>query len=97
MKENYPDLDHFKKNYSITKSFFDEFLGKVKDAEIEITDEDLAESKSLIELRIKAGLAQNLFEDASYYEIMNVENSALVEALRLLKSKKYDASNLAKH
>jgi carboxyl-terminal processing protease len=97
LKETYPDLASFKTDFSITKSFFDKFLKKVKDAEIEITDADMKESKSLIKLRIKAGLAQNLYEDASYYEIMNVENSALVEALRLLKSKKYDASNLAKH
>lgn len=95
LNKNYSNFKKFKENFNADGKFFDEFMDKVKADSIEITDADMKESKDLIQLRLKAGIAQNLFSDDKFYEIMNVENAALREAIKVLKEKKYDEVKLA--
>lgn len=95
LNKDYDNFKKFKENFNADGKFFDDFMNRAKADSIEIKEEDMKESKDLIQLRLKAGIAQNLFSDDKFYEIMNVENAALTEALKVLKEKKYDKANLA--
>jgi len=47
-------------------------------------------------LRLKANIAQDLFGSEAFYEIYNVKNEILQEAISLIQNSKYDSMNLAK-
>jgi carboxyl-terminal processing protease len=76
----------------------DEFFDYVKAevAELKFNEADYKVSENSIKMRIKAMLAQDLWGVSEYYQIANVENEILQEAIKVIEGKKYDEKGLAK-
>jgi carboxyl-terminal processing protease len=58
---------------------------------IKFDESQYEKSKKLIRLQLKALVARDIFDMNAYYEIINEDNAALKEALRIIDDKKlYD-------
>ena len=90
--ETYPQFDSFNKNFSIDKSFMDEFFSYVskEDKEFKLTDEQLKECESLLKLRMKAVLAQDIWGYNEFYQVINSQNEILNKAISVITSDVYE-------
>ena len=98
LNKKYENLDQFIKGFMVDKALMDKFFAHVKkeDPEFKFNDEQYAISKDIMTLRLKANIAQDLFGSEAFYEIYNVKNEILQEAISLIQNNKYDSMNLAK-
>lgn len=97
LRQQYPTFDQYKKEFTFSKGFMDDFFTYVKDEyEIEFNEEQYKESEKLMNLNMKAVLAQNLFDLPQFYEIINDTNESLTKALEILHSDAYKKANLEK-
>ncbi|HKL02185.1 MAG TPA: hypothetical protein VJ911_00865, partial [Cryomorphaceae bacterium] len=64
--------------------------------EIDWTEEDFNVSKKMIEGRLKAMIARNLWDYSAYYQIFNPYWPAYQTALEILQEDRYGSFNLAK-
>ena len=68
----------------------DDFVDYVsnEDSSIVLDKTEFETSKKLIELRLKANIALNIWEYAQFYEVFNKRNEELQKAIELLNSGK---------
>lgn len=97
LAEKYPDFKSFKDNFQVDKAFLDEFLDFVKneDAELEIDKDQLKTSENLLELRLKAKIAQDIWGYEEFFQIYNETNEILQKALKVIESDEYKKSGIA--
>ena len=95
--EKYPQFDDFKQTFTLDKSFMDAFFDYVKeqDAELEFNKEEYKTSESLLKLRLKASLANDLWGFQQFYEIYNESNEILQKAIEIIESDKYEQYGLS--
>ncbi len=93
----YPEFKSFKDNFQCDKKLMSEFFDFVKNEnkDFNVNNEDYQVCKNLMESRLKATFAQDLFGLSEFYEIYNSNNEILQKAIEVLKSKDYDKMNLA--
>jgi carboxyl-terminal processing protease len=84
---------NFKVNQDIMQSFFDQAVKE--DSSLAFVEDDYKISQDLMKKRIKALIAQNIWDYSSYYEIMNVKNEIFMRAYEILSRNEYDLFNLA--
>lgn len=82
----YPTFEDFKKTEDISW-ITEQFWKRVEAEEVEISEEDMKVSGKLIELRVKASMANDLWDFGKYYEIINVENDILSKAIEIFHTK----------
>jgi carboxyl-terminal processing protease len=87
MKE-YPTFDSFKTNFTVTESFSQDFLAYIaqQDSALIFNQEEFHTSKKLIDLRIKAIIAQDLWGTAEFYELFNQSNEIVQRAVLALQN-----------
>lgn len=97
--EKYGNFDKFKADFECNKKFMDEFFAYVKkeQPDLAFNDKDYKVSESIIKLRLKAMLAQDLWGTTEFYQIYNVSNEILQAAIKAVESKKYDEAGLDKY
>jgi carboxyl-terminal processing protease len=96
LKSKYPDFVTFKKNFKADQAFMDAFLAHVEKekADLKFNAEEFELSKKLIQTRLKAEIAQNLWDYSEFYEIYNSRNEILQKAINILQTKEYLKLNL---
>ena len=62
---------------------------------VKFNEKEFNDAKKTIEIRLKANIAQDLFDYKKFYEIINDLNSSLQKALEIINDKEA-FSNLAK-
>lgn len=67
-----------------------------EDPDFEWDEEDFIHSKSMIEGRLKALIARNLWDISAYYQVFNPYWQTYHKALDILKDNRYETFNLAK-
>ncbi len=91
LKSNFANFNDFKTKFNcddqFMKSFFD-YVAK-EDPKLEYNEEGYLESKSIIQLQLKALIAQNIYGYNEFYEIYNETNEALQKALEVLKNDEF--------
>jgi carboxyl-terminal processing protease len=95
----FKEFKDFKKDFSADEKLMKEFIdfAEKEDTSLVFMDEDYRISKDLMQKRIKALIAQNIWDYSSYYEIMNVKNEVFMRAYEILSRNEYDLFNLAAH
>jgi carboxyl-terminal processing protease len=98
LHKQYETLDKFISEFKIDATIMNEFLDFIKKEkeDFKMNDEQFKTSKSLIELRLKAMIANDLFGVNGFYQIFNSENEILQRAIQIIQSGEYDKQNLAK-
>jgi carboxyl-terminal processing protease len=98
LNKKYEQLDDFIKGFTVDKALMDKFFAYVKkeDPGFKFNEEQYNISKDIMTLRLKASIAQDLFGSEAFYEIYNVKNEILQQAVTLLQNRVYETMNLAK-
>jgi carboxyl-terminal processing protease len=97
LHKKYETEDQFIANFNVDKKLMDEFFAYVKkeNKDFEFKEDQYKISKSIMELRLKATIANDLFGIEAFYKIYNQKNEILQKAIQLLQSNEYDKQKLA--
>lgn len=97
LKKDYPEFKKFKSEFEIDDSFMDDFIdyAEKEDTLLAFDEEDYKISQDLIKKRLKALVAQNIWDYSEYYQLMNVKNEIFMRAYEILSRNEYDLFNLA--
>ncbi|AEA45616.1 S41 family peptidase [Fluviicola taffensis] len=97
LNKKYESIDQFITNFKVDKKLMDEFFDFVKkeNKDFEFKEDEYKISKEIMELRLKATIANDLFGIEAFYKIYNQKNEILQKAIQLLETKEYDKQKLA--
>jgi carboxyl-terminal processing protease len=96
LKTNYPTFIDFKEKFdvvAVTKQMCDEAVNK----DLPFDEDGFKKGKQVIEVRLKALIAQNLFDSAKFYEIITPLNETLIRAVEFLEKDEYNSVDLSKN
>jgi carboxyl-terminal processing protease len=93
--KTYPSIEGYKNNYTVGNEILDKLLKLAEDEKITIDKEQYAQSKPLIVLQIKALIAQNLYESADYYKIINDESPIFKKGMEVISNDRIYANLLS--
>lgn len=85
LKDKYISFDRFNERIKIEKITKD-LIKYAKSEGLEFDEEGYEEAKSTIQTRLKANIAQNLFDFSKFYEVNNALNKPLQEAIKLIEN-----------
>ncbi|WP_417266433.1 S41 family peptidase [Brumimicrobium sp.] len=96
IKNKHKNITSFKNNFEVDQEFLDEFFDYAveQDSSLTFVQEDFDISGDLLKIRLKAMVAQNLWDYEAFYQIFNVKNEIFMEAYKTLKSGTYEKMNL---
>lgn len=95
LMNDYPDFQSFKKNFEVDQSLVDELVAFGEKEEVPFDKEGYEKSKEHIHARLRAQIAQNLWDTSAFYEIMNTMSPAYQKAILVLQDGTYEKMNLA--
>jgi carboxyl-terminal processing protease len=97
LKTDYTTIENFKQRFVIDKKLMDDFLNYAykENKKIVMNESEYKKSKYIMELRLKATIAQDLFGLDGFYYIFNDSNDMLQKAISILNSKEYKKVKLA--
>lgn len=84
IKANYPNEDTFAEKFEITPEMMQGLIDRATKADIIYNEEQYKQSESFMKRMVKALLARDLYDNSSYFRIVNEENEAFNEALKLI-------------
>tara|TARA_B100000508_G_scaffold141091_1_gene146303 strand:- start:29001 stop:30584 length:1584 start_codon:yes stop_codon:yes gene_type:complete len=93
---DYKNVQAFKEDFETDEDFMNEFFGYAVKADTNLTfvEEDYNISKDLLQIRLKASIAQNIWDYSAFYQIFNVKNEIFMKAYQSLKDGRYDKMEL---
>jgi carboxyl-terminal processing protease len=96
LKTKYPDFQKFKREFKTDTTFMTAFFDYVKKEKPELifNETEYKQSQKLIQLRLKADMAQNLWGYPEFYEIYNERNEILQKAIQILQTEEYQKVDL---
>lgn len=91
---SYPTFADYKEKFEIDKKFMKKFMdyAQEQDEEFEIDEEEYKTSESLIKLRMKALMAQNIWGYNEFYQVYNDSNEILQKAIEVIESNEYKSA-----
>lgn len=91
----YPNIDAFMKGYTVPASGLQEMIKMLEDKKVPYNDEEYKRSEGSIIIRTKALIARNLYDNESFFIVINALNPAMQKAVEILKDGSFDKANLA--
>jgi len=85
----------FNMEYEIAQSVYDDIIAEAEKEEIKYNEEQFNTSKKAIELRVKALMARNIFDNSAFYQVINELNPAYKKAIELITDGSFDKMKLA--
>lgn len=95
-KKDYKTIENFKNNFEVDQVLLDEFFDYAvkEDSNLVYVEEDFKISGDLLKIRMKAMVAQNIWDFEAFYQIINEKNEIFMEGYKTLKNGTYDKMNL---
>lgn len=89
--QEFPTFAVFQEKFEINKALHKEFLEYIlkEDKTWKVDEKELKISQELIDLRLKAMIAQDLWGIAEFYQVFNTRNDVVQRALRVIESDEY--------
>ncbi len=89
--QQYPNFMEFSKNFEVDKALHKEFLEYIQKEykEWKVNEKELKTSQKLIDLRLKAMIAQDIWGISEFYQIYNSQNEVILKALEVIESNDY--------
>ena len=87
LEKKYPNFDKFNSKFD-TQNAVDELIEYAEAEGLEFKEDQYNKAKYVIHTRLKANIAQDLFNYKKFYQIINDLNNALEKSLELLKDDK---------
>lgn len=94
----YKDVEAFRKEFKVEKDLDDMLMKLAEEAKIEPDSAGMARSKPLVDLRLKALIARDLWNTSAYWQIINADNPvdrSYDEALRVITDPELQRTKLA--
>ena len=94
LEKKYTNFEKYKKDFN-SKNITSELINFAEKEGVEFNKPQFEDSKNTIEIRLKANIAQDLFDYKRFYEIINELNAPLQKSLEILKDNKgfYNLAN----
>lgn len=91
LNKQYPDFEKFNKSFTVDGEMLDDFRKLASEKEVSWNEEQFERSEMWVKLRIKAMIAQDLWDIDKFYRVVSSEDKMIEKAVEVLKSKKeYD-------
>ena len=87
LNKKYPDFETFNKKFKVSDAMLDDFKNLASEKEVKWDDEQFDHSEVWIMLRIKAMIAQDLWNIDKFYRVVMAEDKMIEKAVEVLKSK----------
>ena len=97
LSKNFPDVDTFIDSFHMDERWFKDFFEYAEQEEVEYDEEGYLEAKELIDLRLKAMIARNLFDSSAFYKIMNPLFPTYQKAMEVMQDDTFQRLNLAQN
>lgn len=89
--KNYPDFEKFNKKFKVEDTMLNDFKKVAEQKNVVWNDEQYERSKKWIELRVKAIIAQNVWNIDKFYQVVATEDKMIERAVEIINSpKEYD-------
>ena len=85
LEKKYSNFEKYKTSFN-TKNPLQELIEFAKDEGIDFNEKQYNESKTTIEVRLKANIAQDLYDYKKFYEIINELNVTLQKSLEIINN-----------
>ncbi|MDZ4823577.1 MAG: S41 family peptidase [Flavobacteriales bacterium] len=95
LKSKYPTLQSFITGFQVSESMMKEQIAEAEKEKIKFNEEEFQRSKKIIELRTKALVARNLFDNAAFFQVINQLNDPFVKAIETLQNGSFEKMKLA--
>lgn len=94
--KNYKNVDVFCNDFEMDQTLMNEFFEYAvgRDSTLAFVEEDYEVSGKLLRVRLKAMIAQNLWDYEAFYKIFNTENEIFMGALKALRDDTYEKLGL---
>lgn len=96
LQGKYKSTEQFAKDFVITSDLQTEMTNYFANDGIEYNEEQYNRSKRWIELRFKASVARNMFDNSAFYYIINELNESFIKGVEVMDSGIYGKMKLAK-
>ncbi len=93
----YKTVEDFKKKFKITDELQSEMTNYFANEGIEYVEADYSKSKRWFELRFKATVARNLFDNSAFYYVINDLNESFLKGVTVIDDGTYNKAKLAKN
>lgn len=91
INKDYPEFDKFNKNFVVDEAMIDDFKKVAENKGVKWNDEQFERSEMWIKLRIKAMIAQDVWNIDKFYQVVSKEDKVIQKAVEVINSKKeYD-------
>ncbi len=87
LEKKYPSFEKFNSKFETEKAV-EELIEYAKAEGLEFNEEQYTKAKFVIHTRLKANIAQDLYNYSKFYQVINNLNNALEKSLELLKDDK---------
>jgi carboxyl-terminal processing protease len=94
LKEQYPTFSQFKKEFNVEK-LAQALKSAAEKEDLVMNQKEYDRSERVIKVRIKAMVAQNIWDYKKFYEIINELNNSYNKAIQILEDGSYEKVNLA--
>jgi carboxyl-terminal processing protease len=88
-KTTYPTFEDFEKNFDVEKLIWADFVKFAESKEIVFDKKQLKKSQAFINMRIKAGFAQDLWGREEFYRVWNTQNNVYAKAVEVIQRKSF--------
>lgn len=88
LKEKYTTVAEFEKGFECSQPLMDEFFAHASKEGVEYDEEQYMKSKTMIDNRLKAMIARNIWDTSAYYQVFNPQWPTYQKALSVLKDNK---------
>lgn len=95
LKKSYPDFTKFNSTFTIDDKLMEEFKTYAKNEGVEFDEKGYETSKLHLHTRIKAGIAQNLWDYPMFFQIMNEMNPTYLKAIEAVQGEDFSKYKLA--
>ena len=84
-EKKYPSLDAFRKNFEVSDEMVEQVMAEAEKEKIEKEEKSVEFTRPIIKRQVKALIARDLFGQDAFYQIINEDEKAIQEALKVLK------------
>jgi len=95
MLARYSDVTQFYKNFKLPESWTTEIIALLTDKKVEYNATQFEHSRKAIEIRLRALIARNIFENEAFYYVINDLNPVLKRAIEVLQDGSFEKMKLA--
>jgi carboxyl-terminal processing protease len=86
--KSYPEFEKFNKKFKVSDEMLEDFKKVAEQKTVEWDDEQFERSEEWIKLRIKAMIAQNVWNIDKFYQVVMKEDKMIEKAVEIINSKK---------